>query len=78
MNSYIDLPDAPWISMIEKFGYEEPEEVDPDTVTIYCPVCGAENPDTVYLDDRDEVCGCEFCLRPAIAWDVLKKKYMPA
>lgn len=73
MNYFKDIPEAPWVMELDSGKYE-----DPDSVTIYCPVCGAENPDIVYLDDRDEVCGCEFCLRRAVAWDVLKKQYMPA
>ena len=42
-------------------GYVEPE-------TIYCPICGAENPDKLYRfrDDR-EWFGCSECI-----WDTLQ------
>ena len=46
----------------------EPEEED-DFIPI-CPICGKEC-DTVYLDNDDEVVGCEQCIGMADAYDYL-------
>jgi hypothetical protein len=61
MNSYNDIPDAPWIRDAELNGYPENE-------TIYCPVCGAEDPEEFIIIDGD-VCGCENCTKRVDAYD---------
>jgi hypothetical protein len=55
------LPDAPWIRDAELYGDEEPEK-------IYCPVCGAEDPDDFIIADGD-VIGCECCTKKVNAYD---------
>ena len=58
-----NLPDAPWIREAELYGDEEPE-------TIYCPVCGAEDPEDFIIADGD-VIGCECCTKKVNAYDWL-------
>ena len=59
----IDLPDAPWIREAELYG-------DPERETIYCPVCGAEDPEEFYTDSFGiEVIGCECCMKRVNAYD---------
>lgn len=59
----MDLPDAPWIRDAEINGMPEAE-------TIYCPVCGAEDPDYLIIVDGDVV-GCECCTERVNAYDWL-------
>lgn len=59
----MDLPDAPWIRDAEINGMPEAE-------TIYCPVCGAEDPDYLIIVDGDVV-GCECCTQRVNAYDWL-------
>ena len=61
MNSYNDLPDAPWIRDAEINGMPENE-------TIYCPVCGAEDPEDFIIADG-EVIGCECCTKKVDAYE---------
>ena len=61
-----DLPDAPWIrdAEINGVGYEE---------TVYCPVCGQEDPEELYVDKKNlEIVGCSDCLKCVDAWDWLQ------
>ena len=58
----IDLPDAPWIRDAEINGMPEAE-------TIYCPVCGAEDPEDYFLDEYDQVIGCDCCIKRKDAYD---------
>ena len=50
----IDLPDAPWIREAEAYGL-------PETKTIRCPVCGAENPKYFIVSCWGEAAGCSQC-----------------
>lgn len=36
---------------------------DPPKKHYYCPVCGAEIEETVYMDRDGDVVGCEHCVR---------------
>ena len=58
-----NLPDAPWIREAELYG-------EPEAETIYCPVCGAEDPEDFILADGD-VIGCECCTKKVNAYDWL-------
>lgn len=59
----IDLPDAPWIRETERDGMPEAE-------TIYCPVCGAEDPEDFFTDNTGiDVIGCSCCMKRVNAWD---------
>ncbi len=61
----MNLPDAPWIRDAEINGM-------PDAETIYCPVCGAEDPEEFYTDEtKTDVIGCECCMRRVNAYDWL-------
>lgn len=60
----MDLPDAPWIRDAEINGMPEAEDV-------YCPVCGAENPEDFWVDDTDEVIGCTCCLHRRDPWQYM-------
>ena len=64
MNSYFDLPDAPWIRDAETNGMPEDEK-------IYCPVCGAEDPEDFILDDGGDIIGCECCTRKVNAYEYI-------
>lgn len=57
-----DLPDAPWIRDAEINGMPEPEEFE-------CPVCGATNPDSFYVDGAT-IIGCSECVacKDAYEW----------
>lgn len=58
----IDLPDAPWIREAELYGM-------PDAPDVYCPICGAENPDDFFTDQTgSEVIGCSECMRRYDPW----------
>lgn len=51
------IDDAPWIREAERYGEEEPP-------TIYCPVCGAEEPEEFYTDETGiDVLGCSYCIK---------------
>lgn len=57
MNSYMDIPDAPWIRDAEINGMPEGD-------TVYCPVCGAEDPDEFFTDEtKTDVIGCDCCMK---------------
>ena len=57
MNSYYDVPDAPWIRDAEINGMPEGD-------TVYCPVCGAEDPEDFYTDVTGvDVIGCDCCMK---------------
>jgi hypothetical protein len=58
----MDLPDAQRIRDAETNGMPEAE-------TIYCPVCGAENPDDFVVDEYDQVIGCDCCTKRKDAYD---------
>lgn len=60
------IPDAPWIRDAEINGM-------PDSEDVYCPVCGEENPDTLYIVDNS-VIGCECCVRRVDAYEWLTAK----
>ena len=55
MNSYLDIPDAPWIRDAELNGM--PDEPDP-----VCPVCGKIPNDYAYYDPSGDVIGCDRCI----------------
>lgn len=58
MNS---LPDAPWIRDAEQNGVDDGDDV-------ICPCCGAENPDSFYIEGG-EVVGCSHCLKCVDPWE---------
>lgn len=61
-----NIPDAPWIVDAETngVGYAPP---------IYCPVCGREDPDDLYIDDTsNDVVGCNLCVKTVDAWEWLQ------
>lgn len=59
----MDLPDAPWIRDAEINGM-------PDAPDIYCPVCGAKDPDYIFTDgDGTNAVGCDCCLKRHDAQD---------
>lgn len=60
-----DLPDAPWIREAELYGAPGY-----DDEPIYCPVCGAEDPEDFIIADGD-VIGCECCTKRVNAWDYI-------
>ena len=64
MSGYNDIPDAPWIREAEVYGMPEAE-------TIYCPICGAEDPEDLWTDSDGEVVGCECCLKRVDAYDFI-------
>ena len=50
------IQDAPWIRYAEMFGPPEPDPV-------YCPVCGAEDPEELYRPaGGKEIIGCCECM----------------
>ena len=57
------IPDAPWIRDAEINGM-------PDGDDVYCPVCGAENPETIYLQGG-EILGCDECVKRVDGYDYL-------
>lgn len=58
------FPDHPDITRMRVDGYiNEPL---PDT---FCPCCGARNPEVLYINDGDEVFGCEVCVEEVDADD---------
>ena len=63
-NSYMDIPDAPWIRDAELNGMPEADPV-------FCPVCGEQDPEDLYLDTRGDPCGCSECLKRVDAYDWL-------
>lgn len=63
----MEVPDAPWIREAETNGM-------PDAETVYCPVCGAEDPEDFVLDDGGDVIGCDCCLRRVDPWRYMADK----
>lgn len=63
MNSYYDLPDAPYIREAETNGI-------PERKLYKCPICGEEYPERFYLS-HGEIVGCECCLNMVYAEDYL-------
>lgn len=64
----INIPDAPWIREAETYGAPGMQDED-----VYCPVCGAENPDYLYIIDGD--CqGCECCVKRVDAYEWIMKR----
>ena len=62
MNSYLDIPDAPWIRDAELHGMPEaPEPV--------CPICGKVPEDFAYYDPSGDLIGCDQCIRREYAED---------
>lgn len=55
-----NLPDAPWIRDAELNGY-------PADDPVKCPICGEEC-DTIYMDEGNEVFGCNRCVHTVDAW----------
>lgn len=63
----VDLLDPPYIRNAERTGYEDGREDRP----VICPVCGAENPDFVYIYKSDDmVLGCTECIRKCVPEEV--------
>lgn len=55
MNSYNDLPDAPYIREAETKGRKDTDFV--------CPVCGMLLPNRLYMrSDTKEIIGCDWCI----------------
>lgn len=52
-----DIKDAPYIRDAELFGMDDVVELE-----WRCPVCGADHPDDLYIQDG-EVIGCSECVR---------------
>ena len=64
----MDLPDAPWIRDAEINGMPEAE-------TIYCPVCGAEDPEDFIISNGDVIgCDCCCCRKNAYDWIADRKR----
>ena len=61
------IPDAPWIREAETYGYP------PDYSPILCPECGEEC-DVIYMDDNNNVLGCDQCIR-AVDADTWRQNY---
>lgn len=38
----------------------------------YCPVCGEETVENVFVSDSGDVVGCENCVETKEPWDVLE------
>lgn len=64
----IDIPDAPWIRSMELYGVPDGE----DLYNVYCPICGAENPDRFYTQGGD-VIGCDECVNAEDPCDWVEK-----
>jgi hypothetical protein len=63
-----DIQDAPWIREAETYGPPGVQDED-----VYCPVCGAENPDYLYIIDG-ECQGCDECVKRVDAYDWIMTK----
>ena len=61
-------PDNPIIRNFEMFGYPDIKHK-----SIFCPVCGAENPEELYMKScgfqEKDIVGCSDCIRTVDAWD---------
>lgn len=69
MNSYLDIPDAPWIRDAERNGM-------PDAPEPVCPVCGWVPDEFAYYDPKSgDVIGCDRCIRRKWAEDC--KEFYP-
>jgi len=42
----------------------------PKEKSVYCPICGSDC-DTIYIDHYGDICGCNNCIEPHNAWEVL-------
>lgn len=60
------MPDNPIIRNCERTGWPDGKEPQ----SFYCPHCGAENPDSYFLDKFGYLCGCERCIRIVDAYEV--------
>ena len=69
MNSYHDLPDAPWIRDAEINGYPEAEDI-----KYSCPVCGADEPEDFIIDDSGDIIGCDCCCKRRNAYEYMAQK----
>jgi len=59
------VPDAPWIRNAELYGMPD-NHVPP----VYCPCCGWEDPEIIYLETAtDVVAGCDHCVSAVDAVD---------
>lgn len=56
------LPDAPWIRDAEINGPPQMEEYK-------CPICGIEQPEKFYVNDCDEILGCNCCIKAVDAYE---------
>ena len=63
--SYL-IPDDPIIRCMERTGMPPWEQKDSQYC---CPVCGAEC-ETVYIDEDDQVVGCDCCIRAKDVYDI--------
>ena len=57
------IPDAPYIRDAERYGMPDAD------YTYYCPICGAENPEWLYLNDSGDVYACDVCVDTTDALD---------
>ena len=62
----MSLPDAPWIRDAESRGYVS------DLPEVNCPVCG-QSCATIYIDQKNEPCGCENCISTRTSMDWLEE-----
>lgn len=60
------IPDDPIIRCMERTGMPPWEQEDSQ---YFCPVCGAEC-ETVYIDEDDQVVGCDCCIRAKDVYDM--------
>lgn len=41
--------------------------------SVWCPVCGAENPEKIYVAPGEGPVGCDICLCSYDAWDYYER-----
>jgi hypothetical protein len=68
-NSYMDLPDAPWIREAETYGPPMEEEI-----SYSCPVCGADEPEDFVFDRSGDIVGCNCCCHFRDAYEYMAQK----
>ena len=60
------IPDDPIIRCMERTGMPPWEQKDS---RYYCPMCGSEC-ETVYIDEDDQIIGCDCCIRAKDVYDI--------
>lgn len=60
------IPDDPIVTNMERTGY--PDGKIPKKYI--CPICGADDIETIYTDSLGDILGCDECVYSADPWDV--------